>query len=385
MMAASSTTSESNINNKTDEEISGVPAPTPTALVDLTTRQPIVIETPRNKRSWVWTYFGQKVCDFQNEVVTCKLCLETVCYKTQTTTNMHAHLARKRKDVTKKQVEAKKAKKSVSDNVTHCKQPEANTPSFGGQMRLTNAGSLKLSATSGRAKAITSGVACFIAKDLRPYSVVENSGFRNLMKILEPRYDMPSRNHFTNMVIPAMYKTIRTEVESIVKGAPAVALTTDGWTSISNDNYLTFTAHLIDEKFVAKSYILSTVNCESHTSINLQAALQDVLKEWGLKMKGPWAPTVTTDNASNVTLSIRLASLINIRCLAHKTSINLAVQKVLKVDRVNKSLSRVRAIVRHFHRSPKATAVLRRKQLDSKTDDQVNTKPHKLILDVSTR
>jgi hypothetical protein len=57
-----------------------------------------------------------------------------------------------------------------------------------------------------RAKRITLSVACFIAKDLRPYSVVENAGFRHLLKTIEPRYKLPTRATFTDSALPALYK-----------------------------------------------------------------------------------------------------------------------------------------------------------------------------------
>jgi hypothetical protein len=32
-----------------------------------------------------------------------------------------------------------------------------------------------------------------IAADMRPFSVVETPGFKNMIKVLEPKYDVPSR------------------------------------------------------------------------------------------------------------------------------------------------------------------------------------------------
>lgn len=56
----------------------------------------------------------------------------------------------------------------------------------------------KLPPSSEKAKRITKAIAAFIAKDLRPYSVVENQGFRALLHTLEPRYTIPSRRYFTD-------------------------------------------------------------------------------------------------------------------------------------------------------------------------------------------
>ena len=44
-----------------------------------------------------------------------------------------------------------------------------------------------------KAKAITNAIGEMVAIDLRPYSVVENKGFCELMRVLEPRYSIVSR------------------------------------------------------------------------------------------------------------------------------------------------------------------------------------------------
>lgn len=55
--------------------------------------------------------------------------------------------------------------------------------------------------SSPRAASITKSIAGFICEDLRPYSVVENEGFRQLVQTLEPRYEKPSRKYFTEKAI----------------------------------------------------------------------------------------------------------------------------------------------------------------------------------------
>ncbi|ROK35859.1 Zinc finger BED domain-containing protein 1 [Anabarilius grahami] len=60
----------------------------------------------------------------------------------------------------------------------------------------------KLAPGSERAKKITTSISYFIAKDMRPYSVVENQGFRYMVHSMEPRYVIPSRSFFTHKSIP---------------------------------------------------------------------------------------------------------------------------------------------------------------------------------------
>jgi len=44
-----------------------------------------------------------------------------------------------------------------------------------------------------------------IAQDLQPLSVVEDSGFREFIKALDPRYTLPSRSQIRNKLLPGEY------------------------------------------------------------------------------------------------------------------------------------------------------------------------------------
>ena len=49
----------------------------------------------------------------------------------------------------------------------------------------------KLAANCNRAKKLTAAIAKFIARDLRPITIVDGTGFLNLMQIAEPCYVVP--------------------------------------------------------------------------------------------------------------------------------------------------------------------------------------------------
>lgn len=68
-----------------------------------------------------------------------------------------------------------------------------------GQLRLQEAFTMKskLARTSTRHTSITRAIGVFFAKDMRPFSVLENSGLVKLVHELEPRYDIPCSTHFS--------------------------------------------------------------------------------------------------------------------------------------------------------------------------------------------
>ena len=56
----------------------------------------------------------------------------------------------------------------------------------------------QLSHSSARSKVFTSSIVRLIVKDFQLYSVVESDDFQDMVNTLEPRYKIPSRQHFTN-------------------------------------------------------------------------------------------------------------------------------------------------------------------------------------------
>lgn len=59
---------------------------------------------------------------------------------------------------------------------------------------------------------ITDVIVMFIASDLLPLSTIESENFRNLMTIAEPKYQLPSRKHFTSKLLHDKSSKIRTNV-----------------------------------------------------------------------------------------------------------------------------------------------------------------------------
>jgi hypothetical protein len=83
-----------------------------------------------------------------------------------------------------------------------------------------------------------------------------------------------------------------------LRKVPYVALTTDCWTSLTNDGYMTVKVHYLSEKWKMVSRVLNTIAFEtSHTAENLAKGLKNIVTEWGLINK---IAAVVTDNAANI-------------------------------------------------------------------------------------
>lgn len=227
---------------------------------------------------------------------------------------------------------------------------------------------------SEKGKRITKAVAAFIAKDLRPYSVVENTGFRYLLKTIEPRYKIPSRSHFTENVIPALYHETKAQIIASMSQASRVAITCDSWTSVTTESYVTITAHYVKEWKILLHVLQTRAIYESHTGAHLAELLSRVVEEWQLSDK---SVVLVTDNASNMIVAAQVGKFPHVKCFAH--TLNLASQRALKVATLSRLLGRVRRISTFFHRSTRASHCLKEKQ------KCLGLKNHKLITDVPTR
>ena len=82
--------------------------------------------------------------------------------------------------------------------------------------------------------------------DELPFNFVEGKGFRLFSRTMQPRFDIPSR--FTIMRdCLKLYVEEKERLRTALRGQ-RLCLTIDTWTSIQNINYMSLTAHWIDNE-----------------------------------------------------------------------------------------------------------------------------------------
>lgn len=202
-------------------------------------------------------------------------------------------------------------------------------------------------------KEIDHQIVKMVAADYLPFSLVENPAFKTFVKMLSASYSLPSRKTLSKVLLTQVYNKLVEAVKNDLKEATSVTITTDGWTSMSNDNYLALTAHFITKNCQMQSFLLDCFQYnERHTAVNLSEETKRVLMEWDIYDK---VNALVTDNAANMSATARLGGWKHLSCFAH--SINLVVQAGLKD--VNETHVRAKSIVEFFKRSPQASAKLR--------------------------
>lgn len=134
----------------------------------------------------------------------------------------------------------------------HCKcdlKYFGNATNLSNHLHIRHAINADISAAASTAgadlRSLSQSITRFICKDMHPYCVVENTGFREIINTLEPRYKIPSRQFFSEKFIPELYRSTKEDLQLELSQSAHVTLTTDSWRSCSTVSYVKITAHLI--------------------------------------------------------------------------------------------------------------------------------------------
>ncbi|KAM3850482.1 E3 SUMO-protein ligase ZBED1-like [Diretmus argenteus] len=237
--------------------------------------------------------------------------------------------------------------------------------------------------TPQQAEVLTGSILNMLVKDMRPLSMVDDKGFKEMVKLFNPEYHdryLPGRTHFTTLM-EKKYDVTFQKVKATLKGVKgSLSLTADVWTSRATEAYLGVSCHFLDEDWQMKSFNLATMPLEErHTGANIMIWMEEVIAKFDIspaKIKA-----VVHDSGSNMVAAMRQLKekhgWASIRCAGH--TLQLIVNTALKEPTISRALGAARHLVEHFKRSELASTKLKMKQ------EQMEVVQNALIQDVSTR
>ncbi|XP_074549985.1 E3 SUMO-protein ligase ZBED1-like [Halichoeres trimaculatus] len=314
---------------------------------------------PRKKISTVWQYFDAA----DDNKVVCRLCKQKLAYN-HSTGAMRNHIHSRHLDVD-----------------LQGEDGETGLSGHGGGPRQT---SMRAFVPTRRCDAhrtakITQLICEMTACDMLPLSFVEGKGFDKLMHYIEPEYTVPTRKTITSR-LEINHRKMKEEMQRAFEGAEHVAITSDGWTSITTESYMTITCHYVDEGHLRCCVLQTCALEERHTAENLAAHLRSAICTWGLDNK---VVACVHDNATNMVLANEaLLAWESVPCFAH--TLQLAINDGLKANVMGRLIGACTRLVSHFHHSTVATVALKKKQLQLR-DPGDKSPPHKLIQSCKTR
>ncbi|XP_048124800.1 E3 SUMO-protein ligase ZBED1-like [Alosa alosa] len=314
------------------------------------------IYTPDHLKSNVWRYFGfpkQEGKITSKDKVICKICRTKLVYHT-TTSNLRAHLS-----------------------TLHPGKLEEEEGEVSGtrQARIDSMLSPSRGLPYARQNRATDLLTRFVCEDMRPINVIYGSGFQAFVHELEPRFKIPCYRTM-NSKITKLYDTTKGGIREMLHGEK-LSLTTDGWSSLATESYVTVTAHFIDEDWEMRNVVLDTSKLQTaHTAENVSTCIDSILRDYHIEQES--VLVITTDNAMNYVNAVEQhLGITDIPCMAH--TINLAARKGLAQRSVATAVSRLKAAAQHFKHSPTDSYLLEAKQ------KLLGLKPVQLINDCPTR
>ena len=164
------------------------------------------------KKSVVWNYF--KVCE-NNKYAACNHCKEQVSRggrssKKYNTSNLKAHL--------KKHDELYRVSRKGAGNDEARTAKETGATSSGATKQISIGECIQCTRVwdinDPKSQAVHQKIVEMMALDFQPLSIVDDKGFSFLVKLLEPRYVLPSRRYMSDNVLPQVYNGIEKEVRA---------------------------------------------------------------------------------------------------------------------------------------------------------------------------
>ncbi|XP_039949753.1 zinc finger BED domain-containing protein 4-like [Bactrocera tryoni] len=263
-----------------------------------------------------------------------------------------------------------------ADRSDALKEPENKTvgpPKRQKTIQASFEGIYAFSANGDKTIKINNALVYMVCKDNQPFTIVENEGFRNFLKVIEPRYKLPNKTTLTRWV-DDKYAALSGIIREKLSGIENLTLTTDMWSeSMSMRSFLGVTAHFgVGSELFSITLGVSQSN-ERHTSQHIAEMLLNTCDEWSIDKDQISA--VVTDNAPNMVKAVELAfGKKHIPCFAH--ILNLVAQNSIEQCKpLRELISKVKDVVTWFKQSNIASNELRKSTSDeTKLIQQVPTR-----------
>ena len=123
---------------------------------------------------------------------------------------------------------------------------------------------------------------------------------RDLMKVVDYRYHLPSRKYFSNTCIPKMYSECRGKLEQKLANVSYYATTSDLLSSRTSEPYLSLTVYYMTSDWKLRSSKLqATYFPDHHTGEVIAQGLKDALHSWRLKEENMTSKTTDSGTLLN--------------------------------------------------------------------------------------
>lgn len=252
---------------------------------------------PKRKFSVLWNYFTE---EGNKKRAKCNLCSQSISISNGSNGNLSRHMKSKH-PLTPLTDDSEQQEKTSADSGTEIFENDAVLDD-GHSSSKTSVTQLKKQIQTQstimnyvrkllpvrKVEQINKQVLKMIAKGHHALRIVEETEFKKLIEMVShcPGYQLPTRKTLSENLLTKIHNEVTSQVKTKINDSQAVCLTTDGWTSRTNESYMAVTAHYIDGQNKLSSALLGCIqHNERHTSQNLCNFLKDIMAEWGIQKK----------------------------------------------------------------------------------------------------
>ena len=159
----------------------------------------------------------------------------------------------------------------------------------------------------------------WIAESLRPFLLVEDRGFLDMIDFLctlHRQFHVPSRTKVRNQLVAFGEVVLSKMKEKINNEITFFSATTDIWSSRSMDSFMAITLHELTEDFEMINLTLEVEPLQGkHTGDFIHQMMSESFHKWGLRKEN--LAMMLRDNASNVIKACRDWGIEHFGCIGH--------------------------------------------------------------------
>ncbi|KAF1323877.1 hypothetical protein FI667_g6579, partial [Globisporangium splendens] len=184
--------------------------------------------------------------------------------------------------------------------------------------------------TDEQQKRVNRLVAIWIAKWLRPLSIVEDDELRHIIDYIGElgriNVKLPTRTPTRNEIV-TFANELRTDIKAVIQSeCKFYSITSDIWTDRSLRSYISLTLHYLTSNFESKSWTLeATPFPGKHDGPGIKRVLESTLDRWGLEKEN--CTKLLRDGAANAVAAANALGISHMSCVAH--TIHLVVGAAL--------------------------------------------------------
>ncbi len=219
-----------------------------------------------------------------------------------------------------------------------------------------------------------------ICEDSRPFRLVQTKAWKVFIKEGIPGYSLPHPDTFRNKMEKEYLPTVEKGLKSILEKQKHYAFTSDLWSSIAGDKYITFTIHYIQD-FQLISRVLEAIDVPtiSVTNVEINKMTENLFKKYNLTKEK--AVAFTLDGGGNLHNGVNEYGVKSKRCISHllHNAVTSAMEWAADI------ISIVKEIYGYFAGSTKAMTALKNLQRNEAKIFGFQEISYKMVNEVKTR